>query len=166
MRLDVLGNAHMTNYFTNQADIGELEKALKAYKQCEANLKEPNPDLFWNRATILEYLERYAEAIQDFNTANHIDSSLQSDKNAGKIIDFVVKTANLVQSRSNSSQKKHLEMVRSIPSSLDGFLKFPSAKGADSTSTHYSVKSVGDLAGGPNPGAILTCRVLMHLDRP
>lgn len=53
----------MTNYFTNHEDINELDKALKAYKQTEANMKEPNPDLFWNRATILEYLERYAEAI-------------------------------------------------------------------------------------------------------
>jgi len=29
-------------------------------------MKEPNPDLFFNRATILEYLERYNEAVQDY----------------------------------------------------------------------------------------------------
>ncbi len=37
--------------------------SLKAYAQTEKNLKEPNPDLYFNRATIYEYLERYGEAI-------------------------------------------------------------------------------------------------------
>jgi len=46
---------------------------LKAYSQTEKNLKEPNPDLFFNRATIYEYLERYNEAIADYNTAHTID---------------------------------------------------------------------------------------------
>jgi tetratricopeptide (TPR) repeat protein len=164
--LDVLGNAHMTNYFTNNEDIGQLELALKAYGQTERNLKEPNPDLFWNRATIYEYLERYGEAIQDYNTAHMIDPTLSGDQQAGKIIDFVVKTSTVVQSRSNGSSKKHLEMVRSIPTSIDGYLKFPSTKGEDKSLTNYAVKAIGDLEGGQNRGAILTCRVLMHLDRP
>jgi hypothetical protein len=29
-------------------------------------MKEPNPDLYFNRATVLEYLERYSEAAGDF----------------------------------------------------------------------------------------------------
>jgi tetratricopeptide (TPR) repeat protein len=66
----------MTNYFTNNESIDQLEKALKSYAQTEKNLKEPNPDLFFNRATILEYLERYEEAIQNFNAAFVIDPSL------------------------------------------------------------------------------------------
>lgn len=74
--VDVLGNAHMTNYFTNRSNVSELQKALQAYSQTEKNLKEPNPDLFYNRATILEYLERYGEAIQNYNSAYVIDPSL------------------------------------------------------------------------------------------
>lgn len=50
--------------------------SLQAYAQTEKNLKEPNPDLYFNRATIYEYLERYGEAIQDYNTAYVIDPSL------------------------------------------------------------------------------------------
>ena len=30
-------------------------------------MTDANPDLFFNRATILEYLERYNEAIRDYN---------------------------------------------------------------------------------------------------
>ena len=68
----------------------ELTQALKAYSQTEKNLKEPNPDLFFNRATIYEYLERYNEAIADYNTAHTIDQNLKADQKAGKIIDFDV----------------------------------------------------------------------------
>jgi len=59
----VLGNAHLTNFFTNNESTKELEQALRAYTQAEKHLKEPNPDLFFNRGTIFEYLERYNEAI-------------------------------------------------------------------------------------------------------
>jgi cytochrome c-type biogenesis protein CcmH/NrfG len=55
----VLGNAHLTNFFANHLGTDQLEQALAAYKQTEKALKLPNPDLYFNRATILEYLERY-----------------------------------------------------------------------------------------------------------
>ena len=64
----------MTNFFTNKSsDLEQLTLALKAYTQTEKNSIDPNPDLFFNRATIYEYLERYAEAIRDYNHANSID---------------------------------------------------------------------------------------------
>ena len=54
----VLGNAHMTNFFVHQEQATqELELALKAYMMAEKFIKEPNPDLYFNRATVLEYLE-------------------------------------------------------------------------------------------------------------
>jgi hypothetical protein len=155
----------MTNYFSNGEDIEQLHLALKAYAQTERNLKEPNPDLFFNRATIFEYLERYGEAVQDYNTAFVIDPSLHSDKLAGRIIDFVVKTSNVVSSRSGSAQKKHQELVKSIPTALVGSLKFP-AKQQQETPTNYSVATCAELEGGVNKGALLICRVLMHLERP
>lgn len=154
----------MTNFFTNNESIEQLQQALKAYTQTEKNLKEPNPDLFFNRATIYEYLERYGEAIQDYNTAFVIDPSLKSDKLAGRIIDFVVKTANVVSSRSGSSQKKHMEYVKAIPTKIEGYLKFPS--NAEKTTTSYKMAAVSDLESGVNTGAILPVKILMHLDRP
>lgn len=126
--LDVLGNAHLTNFFTNGEDMEQLTLALKAYTQTERNLKEPNPDLFFNRATIYEYLERYVEAIADYNTAHTIDQNLRADQKAGRIIDFVIKTATLVQSRSKSQSQKSSEIYRSIPTQIEGILKFPLMK--------------------------------------
>jgi hypothetical protein len=65
-------------------------------------MTEPNPDLYFNRATIYEYLERYSEACRDYNLAHAVDPSLQAEKKSGQIIDYVVKTASLVLSRADS----------------------------------------------------------------
>lgn len=92
----MLGNAHLTHFFTTQGDVEEVSKALKAFAQSEKHMKEPNPDLFFNRATIFEYLERYGEAIVDYNLAHTIDPSLQANIKAGKLVDFCVQTATLV----------------------------------------------------------------------
>ena len=72
----MLGNAHLTNFFQNGTDMDQLTSALKAYAQTERTMSEPNPDLFFNRATIYEYLERYAEAVRDYGAAHVIDPTL------------------------------------------------------------------------------------------
>jgi len=86
----VLGNAHMTNFFIHREQATqELELALKAYMMAEKFLKEPNPDLYFNRATVLEYLERYGEAINDFGKAHTIDTSLGAEGRAEAAIGYV-----------------------------------------------------------------------------
>ncbi len=45
----VLGNAHLTNFFTNNESTKELDSALKAYSLSEKYSKDPNPDLYFNR---------------------------------------------------------------------------------------------------------------------
>jgi len=66
----VLGNAHLTNFFTNNESTKELDSALKAYSLSEKHSKEPNPDLYFNRGQVFEYLERYQEAATDFTKAH------------------------------------------------------------------------------------------------
>lgn len=68
--VDVLGNAHFTNFFANNEDVEQLNLALRAYLQTEKQMQEPNPDMFFNRASIYEYLERYGEAVRDYNAAH------------------------------------------------------------------------------------------------
>jgi len=95
----VLGNAHFTNFFANNEEVEQLNLALRAYLQTERQMTEPNPDMFFNRASIYEYLERYGEAVRDYNAAHQIDPNLNAAAKGGSIIDFVVQTCNLVQSR-------------------------------------------------------------------
>ena len=128
-------------------------------------MTEPNPDLFFNRATILEYLERYGEALRDYNLAHQIDPNLQADVKAGKLLDFVVQTTNLIQSRSGSKQKKQQELARSVPTTISQELRFPQAE-ETKTSVAYKCVPISDLVNGHNPGAILPVKVIMHLEKP
>jgi len=128
-------------------------------------MTEPNPDLFFNRATILEYLERYGEAIRDYNLAHAIDPNLQADIKAGKLVDFVVQTAKLIQSRSGSKQKKQVELARSIPTKIEGELRFPKAE-ETKTPVTYKCVPISDLSNGVNQGALLPVKVIMHLEKP
>ena len=73
----MLGNAHLTNFFVNNENVSELELALKAYSQTERNLK-------------------------DYNLAHSIDPNLKGDYKSGLLINFVIQTANFVQSRGKS----------------------------------------------------------------
>lgn len=75
----------------------------------------------------------------------------------------MIKTHNIVLSRSGSTQKKHLELVNSVPKKI-GELKFPSEE-KDKPKAKYTVKCVADLES-ENVGVILPARILMHLDRP
>ena len=111
----MLGNAHLTNFFVNNESTRELESALKAYSWTERNMKEPNPDLFFNRATIFEYLERYNEAVHDFTTAHTIDPHLGGDRKSEKIIGFVSRAYNSIANKGKLKSNRLIDMVRSIP---------------------------------------------------
>ena len=116
-----LGNAHLTNFFTNNESTQELEFAIKAYAQTEMNMKEPNPDLFYNRGTLFEYLERYNEALQDFSRAHQIDPQLAADKKCEGIVGYVSKAYNLIKNKGRIKTNKLIDMVRSIPQVLPQF---------------------------------------------
>ena len=121
--------------------------------------------MFFNRASILEYLERYGEAVRDYNIAHSIDPSLNGQQKSGAIIDFVVKTCNLVQSRKASKNRKHAELANSIPTCIEGELRFISSEEAKQQIT-YAFSPIANLAHGVNTGAILPARIVMHLERP
>ena len=81
-------------------------------------MKEANPDLFFNRGTIFEYLERYNEAIQDFTIADKIDTSLGGQRKADGIIGFVSRAYNAISNKGKLKSNRLIEMVRSIPNTV------------------------------------------------
>ena len=111
----VLGNAHLTNFFQNNESTKELENAMLAYSQSEKNMKDPNPDLYFNRGTILEYLERYNEAVNDFHKASQIDPMLGCDKKCDSIIGFVSRAYNSINNKGKLKTNRLNSMVKSIP---------------------------------------------------
>lgn len=87
----VLGNAHLTNFFTVTRTVEELEFALKAYNQSEQNTDAKNPDLHFNRATAFKFLEYYGESVIEFGRANEIDRTLNGMQEAEAITEFLFK---------------------------------------------------------------------------
>jgi len=78
-------------------------------------LKEPNPDLFFNRGTVFEYLERYGEAIHDFETSDKMDPALGGAKKAEMILGFVSRAYNQIVNKGRLKSNRLIDMVKSIP---------------------------------------------------
>jgi tetratricopeptide (TPR) repeat protein len=148
----VLGNAHMTNFFVNHdINVGELQSALKAYAQTEKNLKEPNPDLYYNRATIYEYLERYNEAVQDFTLAHQVDPNLGADQKCNNIIGFVSRSYNSIVNKGKLKSNRLTSMVGSIPRTIPNM------------DSQYKICDISELNSDENPGMMVSAKVVNNL---
>lgn len=159
----VLGNAHMTNFFVHQEQATqELELALKAYMMAEKFLTEPNPDLYFNRATVLEYLERYGEAIADFGKAHKIDPNLDGERRAECVIGYVSRVYNAIRSKGKIKTNKLYEMVRSIPQQMPQPLQ---DKFTDLASKIRLVSDISELHRGDNPDLMLSAKVVNKVER-
>ena len=89
-----LGNAHMAEFFHSSAGrhINKIFEALKAYKRSDALLQTNGgilPDLHYNRAVALRFVERYDEAMERFREAASIDEQLQAQNEVEKTTAFV-----------------------------------------------------------------------------
>lgn len=127
---------------------------MLAYAQSEKNMTEPNPDLYYNRGTILEYLERYSEAVNDFSRANQIDPNLQGDKKCDGIIGFVSRAYNSISNKGKLKTNRLHDMVRSIPQTLQ------------SVENKYKIVDISQLQNGENPGVMISSKVVHNLDKP
>ncbi|CDW76195.1 tetratricopeptide repeat protein 5 [Stylonychia lemnae] len=158
----VLGNAHLTNFFVNQGSTDELTQALKTYTQTERLQKEPNPDLYYNRATIYEYLERYNEAVRDYLRAHSIDPNLQADQRAEKIVNFVIQAYTLIQQKGRVKSNKLINMVKSVPTTLPHQVSFPTNE-EQKQKIIYNVVATSQIEAGENSHVIVSAKVVCHL---
>jgi len=145
----------LTNFFVNNESTKELESALRAYGLTEKHMKEPNPDLFFNRATVLEYLERYSEAANNFQTAHQIDPSLGGDKRADSIVGFVSRAYNSISNKGKIKSNRLTDMVKSIPQSLPG-----------DAEKNMKIVDISQLQNGENPGLMISSKVVYNLEKP
>ena len=148
----VLGNAHLTNFFTSTRTVEELEFALKAYNQSESNTEAKNPDLHFNRATAFKFIERYAEAVQEFMRANEIDRALNAMQEAEGITRFLFNLTAQINSKCKYRGKKLHGMLKTIPAILKG----------SPFGSNCQIAALNDLqTASNNTDLVLSCR-LMH----
>ncbi|KRX00302.1 hypothetical protein PPERSA_10801 [Pseudocohnilembus persalinus] len=151
----VLGNAYLSNFFVNLKTIDELKKSLQAYIQAEKNLTKPNPDLFYNRGTIFQYLEDYKKAIEQYNKASELDSTLQASNQIQYMQNKVNTIVELIKNRGKIKQKRLQNMVKTIPTALRNQVQ----------NSQYTVTNLSGLKEGINKGFILTCKITHNISK-
>ncbi|KAL0214294.1 hypothetical protein P9112_006478 [Eukaryota sp. TZLM1-RC] len=80
----VYGLGLTTRFFHSLCpQLTDLDKALIAFNRAEKfDDQKTNPDVFFNRAQVLTYLECFAEAINDFNTVLELDPGFSAANSA------------------------------------------------------------------------------------
>ena len=151
----MLGNAHLTNFFVNESTPGELNAALRSYTQAEGQLREPNPDLHYNRATAYKFLESYTDALKDFRRANELDPGLNANADIEWIETFLTQVSTKLSSQCGLKPKKVANLVRQLPTTLNSH---PFAQ-------NYAFKRVQEMTDFANAGSILVCKIVMKLSK-
>ncbi|XP_071657484.1 geranylgeranyl transferase type-2 subunit alpha isoform X2 [Patagioenas fasciata] len=150
----VLGNAYVSLFFGGGQNPQDAQRALGAYAQAErvdpkaAN----NPDLHLNRATLLQYQERFGEALDGLSRAAALAPGwAEPRRRHAHLLDFLERLraalANRVRPRAGRSRRRGPE--------LGG------ASGGGGTSD-----GLHPLRPGANPGQALSGRVLFSLSPP
>lgn len=158
----LLGNAYMSSFF-NTEKYDELDKSLKAYIQAEKLQTIPNPDLYFNRATMLTYFERYSEAIRDYMKAHAIDPGLNAADKATELCNFVIGTTRMIEQKKKTQNKKTTDLVKSIPKKL-GEVKFLSSKETEET-LKYKILPQSDMSAGENVGVIFCGKIICQIHK-
>ncbi|CAI2369229.1 unnamed protein product [Moneuplotes crassus] len=183
----VLGNAHLTNFFMGSKNYEDLNFALKAYTQAEKTQVYEHPDLYYNRATIYNYLENYTEAINDYEVAHSIDQNLGAKDRAKAIEDYVINVCNLIKKKGTIKSKVLNGIVKSIPKTI-GQVKFikPVKDHSEETKydeenkeetkeatsnlvsdkvTKYKVLTIEQCIIGENSGGVFVCKLICPLKK-
>lgn len=111
-----------------------------------------NPDVYYNRATIYEYLERYNEAVADYNTAFKIDPNLDADKKANNVIGFVHRSYNAIVNKGKLKSNRLTSMVKSIPQSI-------------SNMDNYKICDISQLLNDENPGMMVSAKIVNNIHK-
>ncbi|XP_004300934.1 PREDICTED: tetratricopeptide repeat protein 5-like [Fragaria vesca subsp. vesca] len=101
-----LGNACLTSFFVTGAwDHAKLLQSLKAYQNAEKDERmKPNPDLYFNCATVNKYLENYEMALTGFEAAALKDPGLNAMEEVQKIVNLLDKIDNLLRGHARSKR--------------------------------------------------------------
>ncbi|NXR81382.1 TTC5 protein, partial [Pycnonotus jocosus] len=98
----VLGNAHVSLFFAGGQSPGSARRALAAYAQAERvdPAAAANPDLHLNRATLLQYLERFQGALEGLSRAAELAPGWEEPrKRHAHLVEYLRHLCGLLESR-------------------------------------------------------------------
>ncbi|NWY22673.1 TTC5 protein, partial [Aphelocoma coerulescens] len=119
----VLGNAHVSLFFAGGQSPGSARRALAAYAQAERvdPAAAANPDLHLNRATLLQYLERFQAALEGLNRAAELAPGWDEPrKRHGHLLEFLSRLCSLLANRGKLRGKRRRGLAGPVPLPLLG----------------------------------------------
>ncbi|KAM9251670.1 tetratricopeptide repeat protein 5 [Cariama cristata] len=153
----VLGNAYVSLFFAGGQSPEAARRALGAYAQAERVDPEAanNPDLHLNRATLLQYEERFGAALEGLGRAGALAPEWEEPKRRhAHLLDFLTRLCALLANRGKLRGKRRRGLEGPIPPSVLGPLGAPGGPRPSPLSA---------LRPGPNPHRVLLGRVLFSL---
>ncbi len=160
----VLGMAHTSAYFSCTHRREDLGKGLKAYNRAaelEKKGEGRNPDLYFNRGKVHQYLENFEESVKDFEVAKEIDPSLPSDGPISEIRSWVLRVSDLVSRKGRVKAKK----MASITDSLSNVTLPPPLSGQEDKV--HSLTTLDNLSSAPHGSRLaIALKVIMPLGDP
>ncbi|NXU02131.1 TTC5 protein, partial [Buphagus erythrorhynchus] len=120
---DVLGNAHVSLFFAGGQSPGSARRALAAYAQAERvdPAAAANPDLHLNRATLLQYLERFQAALEGLSRAAELAPGWDEPrKRHGSLLEFLSRLCGLLANRGKLRGKRRRGLAGPVPLPLLG----------------------------------------------
>lgn len=176
----VLGAAYLIHYLAGSRDGEDLLRARKAYDKAAAlegaaaaadvaassatgssSDKVPvrDPDLHYNRAVVLGYLEEFAESLASYATASSIDPTLKND-GLEKTCRFVHRMVDMIGKKGLVKTKR----VKELAAAVDGS---PAAGSSEAIAIGDKRKAatLSTLVPGKNAGVYLRLRCVMPVAR-
>ncbi|XP_062150110.1 uncharacterized protein LOC133858654 [Alnus glutinosa] len=144
-----LGNACLTSFFVTGAwDHSKLLQSLKAYQNAEKDERmKPNPDLYFNCATVNKYLENYERALSGFESAALKDPGLNATDEVQKLVNLLDKLENMLRGHARAKR------LASLVSSLD----------AVNLNSSYKRATIDLLSEGLNKAVAVVGKVLFFI---
>ncbi|XP_054664493.1 tetratricopeptide repeat protein 5 [Grus americana] len=153
----VLGNAYVSLFFAGGQSPEAARRALGAYAQAERVDPEAtnNPDLHLNRATLLQYQERFGAALEGLGRAAALAPEWEEPRRRhAQLLDFLTRLCGLLANRGKLRGKRRRGLEGPVSPAHLGSLAGPGGP---------RPSSILSLRPGPNPRRVLLGRVIFSL---
>ncbi|CAM9225661.1 unnamed protein product [Chrysoparadoxa australica] len=110
----VLGNAHVAIFFRVSHSTRDLQRAIQAYTTAESHGGENNPDLYFNKARVHQFLEEYQNACKAYSAAHVLDPQLPAEDALSSIRHSVERTSELVERKGKLKLKRIRQLTESL----------------------------------------------------
>lgn len=163
----ILGNAHLSSFFTITQNPKTLRQCMSAYSQAEKDIvARSNPDLFYNKAIALKYEEEYKLALESFEQAMRLDPTWETPRNKQQqLLKYLTDLQDLTNTKGRLKAKKLHQMIQGLDAKHLG-----PYKGGFYTLGNKSVKleliSLEELVPGVNVEKVAFGKVVCWIQDP